>query len=132
MREYVADTIFDSEMVDGEKARERRRRAGAAARRAAAAAGVADPLGLRTAPSDESDEYDYSGTGAASLFPPTPASDLRRGGRHINIYTTAALPWMTGTSINPLLRAAHLVLKGYNTTLLLPWLEAGDQVTRRH
>ena len=42
VREYVADTIFDSEMVDGEKARERRRRAGAAARRAAAA-GVADP-----------------------------------------------------------------------------------------
>lgn len=54
---------------------------------------------------------------------------LRSPGRHFTVVTTASLPWMTGTSVNPTLRSAYLAraLPRSRVTLLLPWLPPSQQ-----
>lgn len=56
-----------------------------------------------------------------------PHTDIADKSKRLLIVTTAALPWMTGTAVNPLLRAAYLVNgreeQGGSVTLMLPWVE---------
>ena len=47
--------------------------------------------------------------------------------KSINIITTAAYPWLTGTAILALLRAYHLALRGLEVTLYVPWIPPKDQ-----
>jgi len=61
-------------------------------------------------------------------------TDLSDKSKNIWIVTTASLPWMTGTAVNPLLRAAYMCTgrssAGGSVTILLPWLERHADQTR--
>ncbi|WP_086933209.1 glycosyltransferase [Agarilytica rhodophyticola] len=47
--------------------------------------------------------------------------------RDVTIITTACLPWFTGTSINPMIKASELSKNNICVKLMVPWLSLEDQ-----
>ncbi|GAB4834052.1 Digalactosyldiacylglycerol synthase 1, chloroplastic [Ancistrocladus abbreviatus] len=85
---------------------------------------IGDELDLRIASVLQSTGHRYEG-GFGSESTKCDVSDKKR---HVAIVTTASLPWMTGTAINPLFRAAYLAKSAkQNVTLLVPWLCKSEQ-----
>ena len=89
-----------------------------------------DALALQSSlDDDDDDDDDDEEEEEQDASPMAPHTDLSDPSRRIWIVTTAALPWRTGTSVNPLARALYLTdhrPKGY-VTLMVPFVRSHNE-----
>lgn len=77
---------------------------------------------------------DFKPAPAKPNEPVLPHTDIADKSKNIWIITTAALPWMTGTAVNPILRAAYMLKgrkeAGGSVTLMIPWMDTPEELIK--
>lgn len=89
---------------------------------------LADELSRLDVDSDEDGEDFYTPRASPALEEPcSHPLDFTRQFERVAVVTTAAPPWLTGTAVNPAIRAAYLQNMGHDVTLVVPFIPPAQQ-----